>query len=1398
MRHIGGSRRSAGKLTFTLIVLGLIALGAAGAAKTYVRGPAGAGGPNVATVASVDLSVFMFDSQDPVSTGSGFTYSLTVSNDGPDNATSVTLTDHLPAGVGFVSATPSQGGCGNSSGTVTCNLGGVVAFDSATVDISVTAPMAVGQISNSASVNAAEADPDNTNNSATETTDVIAPGADLSLSIFDDPDPAPTGGTVEYTVTVSNHGPDGASGVSLTDTLPAATFVSATPSQGTCGAPSGGVLTCNLGSIATNDSATVLIDVTAPGSPGMITNSASVTGAQTDPDSSNNMASEDTLVRSPADLGVSIADSPDPVATGNNLTYTLTATNAGPGSAPAVVLDDALHRRVTFVSATPSQGTCTPDTGSVSCDLGTIANGASATVTIVVTKSVAGVISNTATISGNVGDANSANNSDTEYTNRPTASGIAAAIAQTPAQVTGASFVTEPPKGTPYDVVPTALTSFPTDGSTYAILTSGDATLADTPNDSGGSGADDGGPSVRGNTDFDVTILKIDLSVPAAANCLSIDFRFLSDEFPEFVGSAFNDAFIAELDSSDWTTSGSAITAPHNFAFDPGHNEISINAAGAASMTAANATGTTYDGATPLLSASTPITSGAHSLYLSIFDQGDHILDSAVFLDRLRLGTTAAGACQTGATVLSTAKTADAGTAPAGGSDGYTITVSNPSSSVVTLNSISDTLPAGFTYTTGTTTGATTGNPTIAGQQLTWSGPFMVPAATVGGPGTVSIHFGVTASLTPGDYFNNAGADAVGNAVTPTGPTAKITVTPAANHTLTVATAGAGSGTVTSSPAGINCGATCSAQFTNGTAVTLTATAAVGSTFAGWSGDCTGTGTCQVTMSADHSVTATFNTVPTHTLTVTKAGSGSGSVTSSPAGISCGATCSAPFNEGTVVTLTAAAASGSVFSGWSGGGCSGTGTCQVTMSANQSVTATFAATHTLTVVEAGSGSGSVTSSPAGISCGATCSAPFNAGTVVTLTAAAASGSTFTGWSGGGCSGTGTCQVTMSGDQSVTATFTAIPHTLTVAKGGSGSGSVASSPAGISCGATCSASFNEGTVVTLTATPASGSTFAGWSGGGCSGTGTCQVTMSGDQSVTATFTLITHTLTIARAGSGSGSVASSPAGISCGATCSASYNEGTVVTLTATAAASSTFTGWSGGGCSGTGTCQVTLSADQSVTATFALITHTLTVAKAGLGSGSVTSSPAGISCGATCSASYNEGTSVTLTATAAAGSTFTGWSGACTGTGTCTVTMDQDRSVTATFGQILQPPPGPPVVTGPPGIRRGNLFCGVQHRGRCVGLKIKTVFTRPGNAVWEFAAYNPSPGRSTVALGKINRSITDAGPQTITFKLKRGATTLKLYKRVLKLHLKKIKVKLTFTPASGPKQVVTKSVKLER
>ena len=158
-------------------------------------------------------------------------------------------------------------------------------------------------------------------------------------------------------------------------------------------------------------------------------------------------------------------------------------------------------------------------------------------------------------------------------------------------------------------------------------------------------------------------------------------------------------------------------------------------------------------------------------------------------------------------------------------------------------------------------------------------------------------------------------ADAV--AVTAGATTSNINASLASLHGLSVQLAGLGSGTVTSSPAGINCGSTCAASFTSSTSVALTAAPGAGSTFAGWSGDCSGTGMCQVTMSQARAVTATFTNSPPvqRTLTVGRSGTGSGTVTSNPAGINCGSTCPAQFNDGTQAILTATAASGSTFTG---------------------------------------------------------------------------------------------------------------------------------------------------------------------------------------------------------------------------------------------------------------------------------------------------------------------------------------------------------------------------------------------------------------------------------------------------------------------------------------------------
>jgi len=240
------------------------------------------------------------------------------------------------------------------------------------------------------------------------------------------------------------------------------------------------------------------------------------------------------------------------------------------------------------------------------------------------------------------------------------------------------------------------------------------------------------------------------------------------------------------------------------------------------------------------------------------------------------------------------------------------------------------------------------------------------------------------------------------------------------------------------------------------------------------------------------------------TLTVARAGTGSGTVTSTPAAINCGSVCANTFGAGAIVTLTATPAAGSVCAGWRGGGCAGTGTCVVTVAAATTVTATFTVpTVVLTVARAGNGGGTITSTPGGIGCPVTCVATYTPGTRVALTAQADVGSSFGGWSGGGCSGTSACVVTLDANTTVTATFTQQFFNLTVTT--SGPGSVASSPSGVSCGTTCVAGFQPGTTVTVTATAGAGATFSGWSGT-CTGTSAfCVVAMTAFRTVTATFT-----------------------------------------------------------------------------------------------------------------------------------------------------------------------------------------------------------------------------------------------------------------------------------------------------
>jgi uncharacterized repeat protein (TIGR01451 family) len=367
------------------------------------------------TTRNSDLSISTTDSPDPVLSGDTLTYNLTVQNNGPDDAPAATVTDTLPSGVDFVSATASNGACSQASGIATCKLGAIANGASATVAVKVK-PTSSGSITNNATVVGDDLKDATSFNDSTDESTTVQDGADLAITQTDSADPVEIGNTVTYTLAVRNNGILDATGVNVTDNLPAGlTYQSATPSQGSC-SEAGGAISCALGSLANGADATIDVAATAD-TPGTVSNTAGVQADQPDGNTQNNSATESTTIKGDADLAITNSDSPDPVGAGQTLTYTLGVTNNGPNSAPSVTVTDNLPSGVNYRSATPSQGSCSQASGTVTCDLGAIDSSGSATVTITIVPPVAGTISNTATVAGSQSiDKNSANDSATATT----------------------------------------------------------------------------------------------------------------------------------------------------------------------------------------------------------------------------------------------------------------------------------------------------------------------------------------------------------------------------------------------------------------------------------------------------------------------------------------------------------------------------------------------------------------------------------------------------------------------------------------------------------------------------------------------------------------------------------------------------------------------------------------------------------------------------------------------------------------------------------------------------------------------------------------------------------------------------------------------------------------------
>jgi hypothetical protein len=468
----------------------------------------------------------------------------------------------------------------------------------------------------------------------------------------------------------------------------------------------------------------------------------------------------------------------------------------------------------------------------------------------------------------------------------------------------------------------------------------------------------------------------------------------------------------------------------------------------------------------------------------------------------------------------------------------------------------------------------------------------------------------------------------------------------------TVTVQRSGSGSVKSTPAGVDCGSDCSTSVVEGTALALEATPAPGYAFAGWSGCDQADGRfCNLWPSADRTVTATFTRVGR--LTVQK--SGSGTITS-PAGIDCGSTCSLETAHGAAVTLTASPAPGFVFGGWWGCPAPNGPQCNATLTAELTVGAIFTPLRTVTVQR--SGSGSVKSTPAGVDCGSDCSTSVVEGTALALEATPAPGYAFAGWSGCDQADGRFCNLWPSADRAVTATFVPV-RSLTVER--TAGGSVSSNPAGIDCGSRCTVEKPPGTEVSLVAVPSPGFVFAGWRDCPAAEETRCTLKLDSNVVVGASFLPIR---TVSVAPSVGGSVKSSPSGIDCGTTCSTSVTGVTLLTLAAVPHAGYEFAGWTGCDQSDGPYCNIWTDGDRHVSARFVRM-RTITVQRTG--EGRVTGT-LGIECGGSCAATEREGTEFVLTAEPAVGHAFAGWDGCPTANGArCAVRLDSDLTVTANF-----------------------------------------------------------------------------------------------------------------------------------
>ncbi len=1048
-------------------------------------------------------------SPDPVVAGEDLTYELAVTSDGPTDSTGGRVIACLASDLSF---TPPQNDCDVSlvdfgcfdpsvdscTSAVICPFGPPTSGSSVDLTFQVAVASSATGISSRACVDG--------NDDFNPSNDFIAPvvtaverKSDLSITKSASRGSVSAGEPLTYTLSVTNHGPSDSTAGTACDTLPA--DLSFIPSDDGCflvdtpGDCEPGAVSCPFSAIKDRESMELSFKVeVASSATKPVFNSARVPcdkedPNREDPECSNNVSdSVMTAVEVNSMLSVTVGVSPDPVAAGEILSYTLFVTNDGPSDATDVTLIYPVPDNTNYVSATSccagwslTTEPQTGDTAKVVFAKDIVARGETADFKIDVRvnpeTAIGTVIANTATVDCPACDPGS---QLIETTVGPLLTVIRAGtesgtVSSGPAGIDCGGDCTEP------------YTVDCRDDCTEAYTAGATVTLTATPDTFAGWTGD---PGCADDPDNSINSVTMDADKTCTANFGDLTLTMTKagngtgtvTSVPEGIdcGSDCDEDFAS-------FTSGEEVTltaTPDTFAGwtgDPGCTDDPDNPINSVTMDTDKTCTANFGDLTLTVTKAGNGTGTVTSVPQGIVCGSDCDEDFASFTSGEEVTLTA---------------TPDPGFTFGGwtGDSGCADDLDNPVNPI-TMDT-DKTCTANFGSLTLTVTRAGDGGGTVTseppgidcGDDCAWD--------FAGGE-----HVNLISTPDAGSTFAGWDGDpdcADGSVTMDAEMTCTAQFEPSV--TLTVTRAGSGSGMITSGPAGIDCGDDCSECYGRNTDVTLKAELAPGSTFEGWTGDCPDDGslTTSFTMDADKTCNANFGPF---TLTVTRAGTGSGTIASEPEGIDCGDDCSEPYPSGTVVTLVASPDLDATFEGWSGD-CPDDGsiTTSFTMDADKTCSANFSP-FTLTVIKAGSDGDTVTSVPEGIVCGDDCSEIYPSGTVVTLVASPDLDATFEGWSGD-CpdDGSATTFFAMDADKTCIANFG--PFTLTVTKAGTGGGTVTSNPGDIDCGDCCSARYPSDELVTLLAIPAPDSNFDGWTGAADCADGS--VTMDTDKTCIVAF------------------------------------------------------------------------------------------------------------------------------------------------------------------------------------------------------------------------------------------------------------------------------------------------------